>query len=445
MHKPTPISGFPEWLPAQRLEEQRFLDTIRQVYELYGYTSLETSAVERVEVLQAKGEVDKEIYGLGRLRGQTNRWELALHFDLTVPLARYVAQNYGDLTFPFKRYQIQKVWRGERPQEGRFREFYQADVDVIAEDRLPLHFDAEMPALIYDLFQRLGIKALLRLNNRKILKGYYEGLGLAEERVPEVLREVDKLEKISPDAVRRTLEESGLDSALANRCLELSTLKGTGTEVFRQARALGVRHPVLEEGLEELAFVATELSHLPADQVVFDLGIVRGLDYYTGTIYETTLPEHPGLGSICSGGRYENLASEFINRKLPGVGISIGLSRLLAYLFGSGALAPTRQTPTEVLVLWPSTELRQACRDIAVRLRDAGIPTEIFHEPMALKKQIRYADRKGIPYVLFPHRWTPEEDLVEIKQLASGEQEELPLETWCDRHQRVCSTQCLER
>lgn len=435
MPKPTPISGFPEWLPAQRLEELRFLDVIRQVYELYGYTNLETSAVERVEVLEAKGEVEKEIYALGRLKGAPGRWELGLHFDLTVPLARYVAQNYGNLSFPFKRYQIQKVWRGERPQEGRFREFYQADVDVIAEDRLPLHFDAEMPALIHDLFRRLGIKALLRINNRKVLRGYYEGLGIPEERIPDALREVDKLEKIGAEAVVRALAEAGLDENLAARCLELSRLRGPGAEVVGAARALGVTNPLLEEGLEELAFVASELEHLPADEVVFDLGIVRGLDYYTGTIYETTLPEHPGLGSICSGGRYEDLASEFINRKLPGVGISIGLSRLMAHLFGSGSLAPTRQTPTEVLVCWPAPELREACRAIARELREAGIPTEIFHEPQALKKQIRYADRKGIPHVLFPHAWTPGERRVEMKELATGAQEELPLPDWCARLQ----------
>ena len=433
MPKPAPISGFPEWLPAQRLEELRFLDTIRKVYELYGYTSLETSAVERIEILEAKGEVDKEIYALGRLRGEAGRWELALHFDLTVPLARYVAQNYGNLSFPFKRYQIQKVWRGERPQEGRFREFYQADVDVIAEDKLPLHFDAEMPALIHDLFRRLGIRALLRINNRKILRGYYEGLGIPEERTADLLREVDKLEKIGPEAVLKALEGLGLERGLAGRCLELSHLRGPGEAVVREARALGVTHPLLEEGLEELAFVAGELGHLPEDEVVFDLGIVRGLDYYTGTIYETTLPEHPSLGSICSGGRYENLASEFINRKLPGVGISIGLSRLMAYLFGAGALKPTRQAPTEVLVCWPAPELREACRAVARQLREAGIPTEVYHEPQALKKQVRYADRKGIPFVLFPHPWTPEEGRVEIKELASGNQEELPLSAWCAR------------
>jgi histidyl-tRNA synthetase len=356
---------------------------------------------------------------------------LALHFDLTVPLARYVAQNYGDLTFPFKRYQIQKVWRGERPQVGRFREFYQADVDVIAEDKLPLHFDAEMPALIHDLFRRLGIRACLRINNRKVLRGYYEGLGLPEERIPDLLREVDKLEKTGAEAVLRALEGLELDPRTAVRCLDLSRLKGSGPEVAGRARALGVKHPLLEEGLEELEFVAGELKHLPSDEVVFDLGIVRGLDYYTGTIYETTLPEHPSLGSICSGGRYENLASEFINRKLPGVGISIGLSRLMAHLFGSGTLSPSRQTPTQVLVCWPSPDLREACRNIALELRSAGIPTEVYHEPQALKKQVRYADRKGIPYVLFPHAWTPEQGRVEVKELATGAQTELPLAEWC--------------
>lgn len=438
MPKPTPISGFPEWLPGQRLQEQRVIDTIREVYELYGYTSLETSAVERVDVLEAKGEVDKEIYALGRLREPAERakWELALHFDLTVPLARFVAQNYGDLSFPFKRYQIQKVWRGERPQEGRFREFYQADIDVIAEEKLPLHFDAEMPQVIHEIFRRLGIRALIRVNNRKVLRGYYEGLGLTAEVIPAALREVDKLEKIGPDKVVQALKPLGLDEATARRCLELSQLRGPGAEVVARARALGVSHALLEEGLDELAFVAEELAHLPSDELVFDLGIVRGLDYYTGTIYETSLPEHPGLGSICSGGRYEDLATEFINRKLPGVGISIGLSRLMSHLLSSGSLPAQRQTPTEVLVCWPAPELRDACRSIARQLRAAGIPTEVYHEPQALKKQIRYADRKGIPNVLFPYSWTPEEGRVELKELASGAQQELSLGDWIAQRSR---------
>lgn len=431
MIKPTPLSGFPEWLPAQRLAEQHIINTISQVYELYGYTNIETPAVERVNVLGAKGEVDKEVYAIGRLQGQPGRWELALHFDLTVPFARYVALNYGNLNFPFKRYQIQKVWRGERPQEGRFREFYQADIDVIAEEKLPLHFDAEMPSIIYEIFKRLGIRAQIRINNRKVLRGYYESLGLAPELITPALRECDKLEKIGPDAVAQALQGLGLDADTAQRCLKLSSLRGSGAEVVAQARELGATSELFTEGLAELEFVANELQHIPAESVIFDLGIVRGLDYYTGTIYETTLPDYPSLGSICSGGRYDNLASEFINRKLPGVGISIGLSRLISHLFACQALAPTRQTPTEVLVTWPEPDLRPACMAIANLLREHKIATEVYHEPQALKKQVRYADRKGIPFVLFPHAFTPEEQIIEVKELATGDQVKMPLVEWC--------------
>ncbi|MCR5660984.1 MAG: histidine--tRNA ligase [bacterium] len=431
MIKPTPLSGFPEWLPAQRLAELHFIDVIREVYELYGYTSIETAAVERVKTLEAKGEVDKEIYAIGRLRGEPGRWEMALHFDLTVPLARYVAMNYGSLNFPFKRYQIQKVWRGERPQEGRFREFYQADIDVIAEETLPLHFDAEMPAMIHEVFQRLGIKAQIQINNRKILRGYYASLGLEGETMAGALRETDKLDKIGHDKVKEALINIGLTDEAAEKCLALSAIKGTGSDVLAQARELGCANDIFAEGLKELEFIADELKSLPNGSIAFNLGIVRGLDYYTGSIYETILPDYPSLGSICSGGRYENLASEFINRKLPGVGISIGLSRLISHLFASGAIDLSRQTPTAVLVCWPEPELRASALACAKMLRGHGIPAEVYHEPQSLKKQVRYADRKGIPYVLFPHKWTQEEGIAEIKELATGAQEELPLNEWC--------------
>ncbi len=434
MIKPTPISGFPEWLPAQRLIEQHYIDTIRRVYELYGYTGLETPAVERVSVLEAKGEVDKEIYGIGRLQGEPQAdWEMALHFDLTVPFARYVGQNYGSLNFPFKRYQIQKVWRGERPQEGRFREFYQADIDVIAEESLPMQFDAEMPAIIHEVFQKLGIRAQIRVNNRKLLKGYYSACHIPEEQLTAVLREVDKLEKIGESGVRKSLLQLGLTEETITKCLALSKLKGERSEVLRRLNALLQELPDDEnrrffaQGISELEFIARELDYIPSDNLIFDLGIVRGLDYYTGTIYETALPDYPALGSICSGGRYDNLASEFINRRLPGVGISIGLSRLLAHLFKCGAENGKRQCPTEYLITWPEEALRPACLQIARYLRQHNVSAEIYHEPQSLKKQVRYADRRGIPQVIFPHLWTPEEQTVEVKNLADGTQQTLPL------------------
>lgn len=436
MIKPTPLSGFPEWLPAQQLAEQKFIDTIRSVYELYGFSRLETSAVERVGILEAKGEINKEIYGIGRLQGPPGRWEMALHFDLTVPLARYVALNSGALSFPFKRWQIQKVWRGERPQEGRFREFYQADIDVIGDGELPLSFDAEMPAVIHEVFKRLGIKAQININNRKVLLGYYQSLGLTEELSVSILREVDKLDKIGVDKVKEALLKLDLSEAAAESCLTLCRLKGAPQAVIEQAEALHIDNELFGQGLAELKFIAEELSHIGEESLIFNLGIVRGLDYYTGTIYETSLPDYPGLGSICSGGRYENLASQFINRRLPGVGISIGLSRLISHLFSVNAIDCRTQTPTKVLITWPEEALRPACRAIAARLRNSGIPAEIYHETAPLKKQLRYADRKGIDYILFPHLYSESEEQIEIKNMQTANQEQISLSSWIEQYKK---------
>lgn len=436
MLKPRPISGFPEWTPAQKLAEQYLLDTARYVYELYGYTPVETAAIERVEVLAAKGVVDKEIYTLGRLRQEAaaeQDWEYALHFDLTVPLARYVAQNYGSLHFPFKRYQIQKVWRGERPQEGRFREFYQADIDVLAENELPLHFDAEMPAVIAEVFSRLGLEFKIRVNHRQVLLGAYTALGVEGKDQELALREVDKLDKVGRAKVAEALAGLGLATGVIDKCLDLAQIQGRAPQVVKAIEELGLAEPRLQQGLEELCFVDAELAHLPQDSLVIDLGIVRGLDYYTGTIYETILPRHPELGSVCSGGRYEDLTGQFINRKLPGVGISIGVSRLVSHLFSSGTWDPQRHCPTEVLVILPSEEARGDCGTVAQRLRRAGIATEVFPKPINLKKQVRYADRKGIPRVLFPHKFKPEEDTVEVKTLATGEQVTVSLAQWLEQ------------
>lgn len=430
MRKPRPISGFPEWLPHEKLAEQHLIDVIRYVYELYGFSPLETAAIERTETLTAKGVVDKEIYALGRLReepGERDQWEYGLHFDLTVPLARYVAMNYGHLNFPFKRYQIQKVWRGERPQEGRFREFYQADIDVIAENELPLHFDAEMPAVIHDIFCRLDIRHDIRLNHRQLLIDFYRGLEMSDEMIPAALREVDKLDKVGADGVKDSLGGLGLSDEVVASCLQLAAIRGPGVEVFEKARALGVSSPALDE----VKTVGEALAQVPH---TFDLGIVRGLDYYTGTIYETLLPDYPELGSICSGGRYENLASEFTNKKLPGVGISIGLSRLVSYLFAKEIWKPTRHCPTQVLVICPDEDDRPKCALIAEQLRRHGIATEVYSKAQAMKKQLRYADRKGIPQVLFPHKYSETDPTVEVKTLASGEQVTVPLPEWAEKN-----------
>lgn len=433
MKKPRPISGFPEWTPAQTLAEQNFLRKTISVYESYGYTPLDTPAVERVETLAAKGGVDKEIYALDRLKEESRSdkpKELGLRFDLTIPLARYVAMNYGELCFPFKRYQVGKVWRGERPQEGRFREFYQADIDVIAEDELPLHFDAEMPRIILEIFRKQNLKARVRINNRKLLLGLYGRLEITAEQTEDVLREADKLEKIGADGVRKSLSELGLAESTIEKCLRLASTSGDFGAIRACIDSLELYHQSLDQGLKEVETVANALADFSSESWCCDLGIVRGLDYYTGTIYETNLTDYPQLGSICSGGRYDDLAGGFINKKLPGVGISIGVSRLISYLFKENALPLERHCPTEVLVVLPEEEKRTHCNQIAGQLRESGIATEVYHLPQALKKQLRYADRKGIPNVLFPHRYSEDDPRVEVKNLASGEQKECPLAEW---------------
>lgn len=433
MSKPRPISGFPEWTPAQTLVEQAFLRRIVAVYESYGYTPLDTPAVERVDVLASKGVVDKELYVLDRLREESRgnkKNDLGLRFDLTIPLARYVALHYADLNFPFKRYQVGKVWRGERPQEGRFREFYQADIDVIAENELPLHFDAEMPRVILEIFRRQGLTPRIRLNNRKLLPALYRKVGVDEEKLADILREADKLDKIGPERLRESFIELGITETQADSCLQLAATNGDFAAIRSRLNELALSSPEIDAGLSELETVATDLSDLPKEMWTCDLGIVRGLDYYTGTIYETVLTDHPQLGSICSGGRYDDLASGFINKTLPGVGISIGVSRIISHLFKLGAIGLERHCPTDVLVILPEDSRRADCNQIATLLRDKGINTEIYHLPQSMKRQLRYADRKGIPNVLFPHRYTPEEQMIEVKNLSTSDQVELPINEW---------------
>ena len=422
-----PISGFPEWLPPQRIIEQQVLDRIRSTFELYGYASLETRAVEPLDTLLSKGETSKEVYLLRRLQeddpAARSDDQLGLHFDLTVPFARYVVENNGKLQFPFKRYQIQKVWRGERPQEGRYREFLQADIDVINRDTLPFHFDTEMPLVIGDVFRSLPIpEAVILVNNRKVCEGFYRGLGLAD--TAQVLRVVDKLDKIGPEKVAAALvETAGATDAQAAACLALARISAADGSFVDRVRALGVSDPLLDEGLGELLrVVETAAEHAPG-LVRAELKIARGLDYYTGTVYETQLKGYERFGSITSGGRYDNLASAG-NTRFPGVGISIGVSRLLGLLFGQDALAVSRSVPTCVVVAVPSDDKRTECERIASALRRRGIPTEVAPTAAKFGKQIQFADRRGIPFVWFPG----EPDTV--KDIRSGEQIEAVAETW---------------
>jgi histidyl-tRNA synthetase len=431
--RPAPISGFPEWLPAVRLVELRWLDAIRAGFERYGFCSVETPSVEALDVLAAKGETSQEVYTLHRLQADprdSTDARLGLHFDLTVPLARYVAAHFNDLVFPFKRYQIQRVWRGERPQDGRFREFTQCDIDVINVDAVPLHFDAELPRIVHEIFTGLGLPPwTVRVNNRKVLQGFYEGLGVGDPLA--VIRVVDKIEKIGVAGVDRALRDAGLSGEAAAACLDLAALRGADASVVDAVRALGVKSDLLDAGLDELAFVLGDLADLPPGAVVADLSVARGLDYYTGTVYETTFDGFPGFGSICSGGRYENLAGSFIRRTLPGVGISIGLTRIFAKLVAEGLLETGASAPSDVLVVVPADDRRADALATAAILRGAGLRVETYHQPDKIAKQVRYASRKGIGHVWFP----PFADgrPHEVKDMATGAQTAADPLTWRPR------------
>lgn len=423
IYKPNPVSGFPEWLPEVRLVEQQWLDRIRATFESYGYCSIETPAVEELDVITAKGgDADKEIYVLERLQADPNEKKearLALHFDQTVPLARYTAQHFNDLVFPFKRYQMQKVWRGERPQAGRFREFYQCDIDVINVDNLPLSFDAEMPAIMWEVLSSLpgmeNEKIQIRVSNRKVLMGLMDGLGINDKT--SVMRIVDKMEKIGRAKVSESLmRECGLKQDQAEKILHtVSPSQG-----IDQVTAVSAQ---MEEGLKELSFVMDQLSHLPKGSVVADLSIVRGLDYYTGTVYETVFLDDPGYGSICSGGRYDDLAGSYINKHLPGVGISIGFSRLFDRLRQQEKLPVGPKSPADILMILPSEEGRAQASQTARILRERGFKVELYHAARKIGDQMKYASKKQIPHVWFP-------DTGEVKNMETGEQVKAEADTW---------------
>jgi len=431
IYRPRPVSGYPELLPEFRAVELDWLDKIRSVFESYGFGSIETPAVEELDVLLAKGDTDKEIYTLKRLQADeddASDARLALHFDLTIPFARYTAQHFNELTFPFKRYQMQKSWRGERPQKGRFREFYQCDIDVINIDVLPLHFDAEIPAVMFKAYEALDIGAVqLRLSNRKILMGYLTGLGISD--LTTTTRTLDKLDKIGADAVIEILTTTvGLTSDIADKALKLAEIKCSDTSFVEQVQALNISDDLLAEGLNELKYVVDNLSHLPAGSVMVDLSIVRGFDYYTGTVLEAYLIDHPEFGAIGAGGRYDDLAGSFINKKLPGIGISIGLTRLFSVLHEHGKITATRKCPTDILVALPSDDQRPLAMETANRLRSRGFNVELFHNSTKIKKQLAYAEKKGIPYVWFP----PFEDgqAHEIKNMETHEQKHSDPNIW---------------
>ena len=430
--KVTPISGFPEYLPAERIVEQHFLDVIRETFELHGYPSIETRAVEPVDRLLGKGgDADKEVYGITRLAGDdepaaAKEVDLGLHFDLTVPFARYVLENAGHLAFPFRRHQVQKVWRGERPQEGRYREFTQADIDVVDVGELAPHFEAEMPLVVAEVFRKLPIgRMVIQVSNRKVPEGFYRGIGIDD--IAATLRIVDKLDKVGPGKVAAMLVEAGCTDAQAQQCLALAGIRTEDLSFVDQVRALGVRHPQLDEGLDALAAVIRAGMDNAPGAMVADLKIARGLDYYTGTVYETQLVGHESWGSFCSGGRYDSLASDG-RTTYPGVGISIGVSRLLGLLLGQGLVRASRSTPACVLVAVNDEDSRAASTRVATALRARGIACEVAPKPAKFGKQIRYAERRGIPFVWF--LGAAEDGGDQVKDIRSGTQVDADTATW---------------
>jgi histidyl-tRNA synthetase len=423
------LSGFPEWLPEQELVQQRIIAIVKEQFELHGFTPIHTRSIEPIDELVDQGETDKEIYGIHRLmQGETAKEpKLGLHYDLTVPFARYVRERRGDLRFPFRRYQVQPAWRGERPQLGRYREFIQADADVITDGPLDVRFDLEMVRLLRETLDRLPVpRVKLLVNNRKVLEGFYRGLGI--ETIAETLRAVDKLAKIGADGVKDLLVAGGLSSDQADKCVALAGIELREGADASRVRALGVAHPLLDEGLGELARVLDDVAAVATHpgSVVGALHVARGLDYYTGTVVEGVLEEHSGLGAVCSGGRYDNLASEG-GRALPGIGVSIGITRLLAYCFHLGLLKQPRRTPVHVMVAVHSEESRSASEAVARRLRARRIPTLVSDSSAAYGKQIKAASQLGIPYLLFPANGDKPD---EMRDLRSGAQGPVELDSW---------------
>jgi histidyl-tRNA synthetase len=430
MSKPSPLSGFPELLPAERNAELAVVESLRTTFELHGYANIETRVVEPLDRLLSKGEIDKEVYVLRRLQAEDESSDsgLGLHYDLTVPFARYVLENAGKLEFPFRRFQIQKAWRGERPQEGRFREFTQADIDVVNKDELPFYFDVEVARVMAAALSTLPLPQLtLRVNNRKLIEGFYRGLGASDPAT--VIRIIDKLDKLSPDALSAMLQsEAGLDQRQVEQCLALASITAGDTSFVGHVRALGVEHELLDVGLAELAAVIEGCAPLNSDalEVVASLSLARGLDYYTGTVFEIYMQGFESLGSVGGGGRYDALATDG-KSTYPGVGISFGISRTLVPLVNRGMLTSSRSVPSAVLIALVDDESRPASDAIAERLRARGIPCEVAASAQKYGRQIRYAERRGIPFVWFP---AADGEVDQVKDIRSGDQVAADAASW---------------
>ena len=431
MTRPTPLSGFPELLPAERQAEVAVVESLRRVFELHGFANIETRAVEPLERLVKGGEIDKEVYVLRRLQADEAGSDagVALHYDLTVPFARYVLEHAGKLEFPFRRYQIQRAWRGERPQEGRFREFTQADIDIVAKDELPFHYDVEVARVMAEALSGLPLPPLrMQVNNRKLIEGFYRGLGADDPGA--VMRIIDKLDKLPAGVIADQLVEAGLAPGQADQCLALADIRTPDTSFVDRVRDLGVTHQLLDTGLAELAAVVEGCEPFASQSLTIeaDLRIARGLDYYTGTVFETQMSGFESLGSVCSGGRYDALATDG-STTYPGVGISFGVSRTLVPLVNRGLLTSSRSVPSAVLVALVEEDSRADSDAVAQLLRGRGIPTVVAATASKYGRQIRYAERRGIPYVWFPGS-SVAGTADQVKDIRSGEQVEADAGNW---------------
>ena len=424
--KPSTLPGFMELLPGEQILFNRMMDNIRKVYERYGFVPLDTPVIEKAEVLLAKGggDTEKQVYRF--MKGES---DLAMRFDLTVPLARFVAQHMNELAFPFRRYQIGKVYRGEKNQKGRFREFYQCDIDVIGREKLDVATDAEIPAIIYHVFTEMGLPPfVIRINNRKLMNGLFAHYGVAGK--PELLRTIDKLEKIGMARTRKELLDVGLDESAVDGIFAFIGIEGTNTEILESLEQLQIENEQFQEGLAELKQVTALIRAfgVPEEAFAITLKIVRGLDYYTGTVYETLLVAYPEIGSVCSGGRYDNLAEYYTREKLPGVGISIGLTRLFDQLKEAGLQEDKGVATLSRMLVIPIGETLETCARIASRFRHAGVVTEVYLEDTKIGKKMNYANKLGIPFVVLVGEEEVSDGLLTLKDMGSGVQRRMTFE-----------------
>ena len=418
--EPRTLAGFMELLPNEQILFNQIKETIEKTYKKFGFLPIDTPVVELAEILLAKagGETEKQIY-----RFQKGDTDLALRFDLTVPLAKYVAKNYGNLSFPFRRYQIGKVYRGERAQKGRYREFYQCDIDIIGDGELGLINDAEIPSIIYTIFKDLGFKDFtIRINNRRILNGIFESIN-QKENSEEILRIIDKIEKIGKNSVIEEFEKIGLNEEQIQKIIDFIEIQGTSDEKIEKLEGLGIQNEIFNQGIRELKTVIenVRLFGVPEENFNVDLTIARGLDYYTGTVYETFLNDYRELGSVCSGGRYENLAEYYTNKNLPGVGVSIGLTRLFSKLNELNIIKADKKSVAEILIIPMLEDLKEPIK-LATKLRNAGINTEIYLNEKKIKAKFKYADKLEIPYVIVIGEDEIKENVVTIKNMKTGEE-----------------------